>query len=225
MGKKTMKWLFKNKKAVSPVVATILLIALTVSAAAIVYFVVIPMLQQDEEILFTINTVDNFYDYDHDGSIDALKANIVIANTYGTGPADMGSFTYEIRAGEVVDAWEFSEAGVTIISEGSEGDVLISTMNDDNELTEGGQYTLIMTYGASEVTFNFIAGNPTLGPFVEVNVIDQDTNPVSGAEVDFYLSNGAFLGKPTKTTGSEGKVEIALKIGEYQVRVRYLEDI
>ncbi|MHA1366961.1 MAG: archaellin/type IV pilin N-terminal domain-containing protein, partial [Candidatus Heimdallarchaeota archaeon] len=35
------KMILKRKKAVSPVIATILLIALTVTAAAIVYFVVV----------------------------------------------------------------------------------------------------------------------------------------------------------------------------------------
>ncbi|MHA1126010.1 MAG: archaellin/type IV pilin N-terminal domain-containing protein [Candidatus Heimdallarchaeota archaeon] len=39
------KLILKRKKAVSPVIATILLIALTVTAAAIVYFVVVPMLE------------------------------------------------------------------------------------------------------------------------------------------------------------------------------------
>jgi flagellin-like protein len=34
--------LWRRRKAVSPVIATILLIALTVTAAAIVYFVVVP---------------------------------------------------------------------------------------------------------------------------------------------------------------------------------------
>jgi flagellin-like protein len=44
------KMILKRKKAVSPVIATILLIALTVTAAAIVYFVVVPMLQKKPEL-------------------------------------------------------------------------------------------------------------------------------------------------------------------------------
>ena len=44
------KMILKKKKAVSPVIATILLIALTVTAAAIVYFVVVPLFAQKAEI-------------------------------------------------------------------------------------------------------------------------------------------------------------------------------
>ena len=48
-----MKMILKRKKAVSPVIATILLIALTVTAAAIVYFVVVPLLQSNPELAYT----------------------------------------------------------------------------------------------------------------------------------------------------------------------------
>ena len=44
------KMILKKKKAVSPVIATILLIALTVTAAAIVYFVVVPLFAQTSEL-------------------------------------------------------------------------------------------------------------------------------------------------------------------------------
>jgi flagellin-like protein len=44
------KLILKRKKAVSPVIATILLIALTVTAAAIVYFVVVPLLQKKPQL-------------------------------------------------------------------------------------------------------------------------------------------------------------------------------
>ncbi len=44
------KIILKKKKGVSPVIATILLIALTVTAAAIVYFVVVPLFAQKSEL-------------------------------------------------------------------------------------------------------------------------------------------------------------------------------
>ncbi|MBD3189897.1 MAG: type IV pilin [Candidatus Heimdallarchaeota archaeon] len=47
------KMILRRKKAVSPVIATILLIALTVTAAAIVYFVVVPLLQKKPELVIT----------------------------------------------------------------------------------------------------------------------------------------------------------------------------
>ncbi|NHJ04484.1 MAG: hypothetical protein EAX90_06650 [Candidatus Heimdallarchaeota archaeon] len=47
------KLILKKNKAVSPVIATILLIALTVTAAAIVYFVVVPLLTGNPELTST----------------------------------------------------------------------------------------------------------------------------------------------------------------------------
>ncbi len=47
---KKIKKLF-SKRAVSPVIAVVLLIALTVAAAAMIYFIVIPMLQGDPQIV------------------------------------------------------------------------------------------------------------------------------------------------------------------------------
>ena len=46
-----IKSLWARRKAISPVIATILLIALTVTAAAIVYFVVVPLLKGNGELV------------------------------------------------------------------------------------------------------------------------------------------------------------------------------
>ena len=40
---KKIKRLYSRRKAISPVIATILLIALTVAAATIIYFVIVPL--------------------------------------------------------------------------------------------------------------------------------------------------------------------------------------
>ena len=50
MIQKKLLRLWRRRKAVSPVIATILLIALTVTAAAIVYFVVVPLLRGNPEL-------------------------------------------------------------------------------------------------------------------------------------------------------------------------------
>ncbi len=65
-----------NKRGVSPVIATILLIALTVTAAAIVYFVVVPLLQTKGEIVQMSGV--SLSDTDIDGSYD--KATVELYN-------------------------------------------------------------------------------------------------------------------------------------------------
>ena len=220
-----MKNIFKNKKAVSPVVATILLIALTVSAAAVVYFVVVPLLNDDPEITFGISTVTEFKDYDHDGSIDAIKANIIIVTTNGLGLANMSAFTYSITDGTNTYDWTHTTLGATQILDGKSGDVILSATGSAGQLEEGFSYTLIATFGASEETKAFTTSEATLGALLTVNVVDQNTDPVSGASIDFYYSNNAFTGVTTQTTGSSGQIEQALRIGEYKVRVSYLGQI
>ncbi|MHA1462148.1 MAG: archaellin/type IV pilin N-terminal domain-containing protein [Candidatus Heimdallarchaeota archaeon] len=220
-----MRNIFKNKKAVSPVVATILLIALTVSAAAVVYFVVVPLLNQDVEITFGINTVSEFKDYDHDGSIDAIKANIIIVTTNGPGIANMTHFSYAISDGTNSYVWDLTNVGASQILDGKAGDVVLSATSIAGQLEEGISYTLSITFGNSEETKAFTPSGATLGSLLTVNVIDQDSDPVNGANVDFYYSNDAFTGVPTQTTSSSGQVEQALRIGEYKVRVSYLGQI
>lgn len=220
-----MKNIFRNKRAVSPVIATILLIALTVSAAAVVYFVVVPLLNQETEITFGINTVSEFKDYDHDGSIDAIKVNIIVVTTNGLGLANMTQFSYAITDGTNSYDWAHTKVGASQILDGKAGNVVLSATGSAGQLEEGISYTLIVSFGVSVETKAFTPSGTTLGSLLTVNVIDQDSDPVSGANVDFYYSNDAFTGVPTQTTSSSGQIEQALRIGEYKVRVNYLSQI
>ena len=63
-----------NRRGISPVIATILLIALTVSAAAIVYFVVVPLLQGKGELVLMSNII--LADEDDDGNYDTIEADL-----------------------------------------------------------------------------------------------------------------------------------------------------
>ncbi len=81
----------KKKKAVSPVIATILIIALTIAAAAIVWLVVMPMLQPNDSLTvsepsFTDNNNNYFYDQitifvANSGTMTIFPKAIVIENT------------------------------------------------------------------------------------------------------------------------------------------------
>ena len=65
-----------NNQAISPVIASILLIALTVSAAAIVYFVVVPLLQGDGKLV-QMSTI-TLSDDDDDGKYDTATSKPVL---------------------------------------------------------------------------------------------------------------------------------------------------
>ncbi|NHJ49746.1 MAG: hypothetical protein FK733_18285 [Asgard group archaeon] len=110
---KTLARLWRRRKAISPVIATILIIALTVSAAAIVYFVVVPLLKGDGELVVLDYELE-----DTDASDLADKLTISVQNI-GTAIATingmsilrdgvainwtLGSSEYEISASEQMD--------------------------------------------------------------------------------------------------------------------------
>ncbi|TET31268.1 MAG: hypothetical protein E3J70_02660 [Candidatus Heimdallarchaeota archaeon] len=72
-----IKRLYHRRKAVSPVVAALLLIALTVSAVALVYFVVIPMFQRHRIEL----SIDKIKDTNKDSLFDEISLYIVNTGT------------------------------------------------------------------------------------------------------------------------------------------------
>jgi flagellin-like protein len=69
----------KNKRGISPVIATILLIALTVTAAAIVYFVVVPLFEGNGELVLMSSW--SLTDSDNDGNFDTLEGDLINIGT------------------------------------------------------------------------------------------------------------------------------------------------
>jgi len=131
-----------KKRAVSPVIATILLIALTVTAAAIVYFVVVPLLRANPELVpisyGRVMGSNNKYDIEvrNDGGATANLANLLsfeavnTTDTYNPIQVYIGanlvnfSTPYQILAGETVTF----------------------TLVFDTSLTVGGQYEFRLIY-------------------------------------------------------------------------------
>ncbi|MHA1586056.1 MAG: archaellin/type IV pilin N-terminal domain-containing protein, partial [Candidatus Heimdallarchaeota archaeon] len=74
---KKIKRLYHRRKAISPVVATLLLIALTVSAVALVYFVIIPIFQKHRIEI----SIDNIKDTNKDSLFDEISLYIVNTGT------------------------------------------------------------------------------------------------------------------------------------------------
>ncbi|MCG3253797.1 MAG: hypothetical protein KAX09_08105 [Candidatus Heimdallarchaeota archaeon] len=74
---KKIKRLYHRRKAISPVVATLLLIALTVAAVALVYFVIIPIFQKHRIEI----SIDNIKDTNKDSLFDEISLYIVNTGT------------------------------------------------------------------------------------------------------------------------------------------------
>jgi flagellin-like protein len=151
MSKKILNKIFPrkkgNKRGVSPVIATILLIALTVTAAAIVYFVVVPLLQGQGEMVqmsgvtLTDSDVDGFYD----------TATIELFNI-GT---DLVALNEEVALiiyspTSNTTSWLITSNLEYMTQETKE--ITIAATNDSNEIAPLSQYEISITYGSKSLT-------------------------------------------------------------------------
>ena len=124
-----------KKRAVSPVIATVLLIALVTAAAAIVFLVVIPMLTPANAILLPKSTIDN-----GDGNF-----------TVTIGVTAEGSdiiFNGTLTASPTVAYLEVSSTTPMTIANGASKDVVLI-----GSFTAGVKYTLTLTFVAGKNEF------------------------------------------------------------------------
>lgn len=136
-----------SKRGVSPVIATILLIALTVSAAAIVYFVVVPLLQgQGELVLMSSVTLT---DEDDDGNFDTVEANLFNLGTDTVILDD--SLTMIIHSGVTTNyLWTITTDKEFIVQE--EQIVKAESTSAEEQITPYSQYEVKITYGGKEIS-------------------------------------------------------------------------
>jgi flagellin-like protein len=137
-----MKLILKRKKAVSPVIATILLIALTVTAAAIVYFVVVPLLTQKPELVYTNNGKVPATTNQYEVTIQNIGGDV--ANIEGLTSITLVNSTDTINPTAV-------NAGVTPVvfpTSIDQGGTVTWTFIFNSDFTPGSSYTLTITYDA-----------------------------------------------------------------------------
>ncbi|HUT80782.1 MAG TPA: archaellin/type IV pilin N-terminal domain-containing protein [Candidatus Bathyarchaeia archaeon] len=148
------KLILKKNKAVSPVIATILLIALTVTAAAIVYFVVVPILTFKPELVTldygkVAGTTDRYeIEISNTGgaeaTIDGLTA-ITLTNT----TAELALNPTAVYVGAVLQVWPY----VLL-----QGNSVTFVLDFDTALTTGVNYALTITYDQGktlDITFTY----------------------------------------------------------------------
>lgn len=147
------KMILRRKKAVSPVIATILLIALTVTAAAIVYFVVVPLLQKKPELVivspahvtgdnsqiqFTIQNIGT-----GEASLDP-ESDFTLYYSNSTGEGNIPINVLDNTGTDISDTITISSQGETTIIFDLEGDTY-------TEFATGTTYTI----GVSDATVDY----------------------------------------------------------------------
>ncbi|MBK5112374.1 MAG: hypothetical protein KGD59_12340 [Candidatus Heimdallarchaeota archaeon] len=128
---KTIKRLINRRKAVSPVIAAILLIALTVTSAAIVYFLVIPMFNRTN-LYATVHGIkdrnkDSWYDeitlfVSNIGTREVEISQVII---WTVARSQLGNKNQWIKHEE----WNFTIAGSAIVSPSDPKTVKLRTDN------------------------------------------------------------------------------------------------
>ena len=110
----------KKRKGVSPVVATILIIGLTLAAASIVFLVVMPMLNPAATPNLIVQQVVEIKDYDNDGYGDLIA--VQIQNVQGGAEANITNV--QIVATTDVDArqtsWKPLTGETVLLNEGDQ---------------------------------------------------------------------------------------------------------
>jgi len=130
-----------SKRGISPVIATILLIALTVSAAAIVYFVVVPLLQGKGELVQT-GTLE-LIDADDDGKFDSAITTLF---NLGTDTVTLEQeVTVNIYQGQIV-TFTWTVTSDPLYSTQLEKDVSIEAPDNTSQIDPITQYEIIFTY-------------------------------------------------------------------------------
>jgi flagellin-like protein len=154
-----------NKRAVSPVIATILLIALTVTAAAIVYFLVVPMLQGKSELVQI--GMQELSDSDGDGQFDTVSIPMMNIGTSGTTIDDSVTvIIYDSVSASIAQVimpfpseklqptaeeylWEVTNNGN--FSSQEDKTVEIESSSTETQISPLSQYEFVITYGDSEL--------------------------------------------------------------------------
>ena len=124
-----------KKRAVSPVIATVLLIALVTAAAAIVFLVVIPMLTPANAILLPKSTIDN------------LDGNFTVTIGVTAEGSDI-VFNATITASPTVAYLEVTSTTPMTIANGASKDITLI-----GSFTAGLKYTLTLTFIAGKNEF------------------------------------------------------------------------
>ena len=197
--------LLNRKKAVSPVVATILIIGLVLAAASIVFLVVMPMLTPNLLPILLLQNADSFVDYDNDGNCDFMQ--LTIYNQQGGADANITQIRINWILGEtaVETSWKPFTKGSAFIGEGTSTQVrFIAVGNDIDEIPNGAHVNVRIICGDA-ISILEIDGSidVELGNPIQVEFVDGSSNPIIGGNINFYRNTGeyAYTGEKTGISG------------------------
>ena len=181
----------KGRKAVSPIVATMLLIAIVVAAAASVALLVNYYINKGSSIYDVSLSEDKFYDFDGDGKADLAVFDLTTKTVNSVPIANVSViFSNGVFVG---DSWWSLPLTSDSISASEPGKLVITAGKSSEQFSIGDSYTLI---------FSMAGGNAKLtGSVTEINPTDpltfqlQDSTVIS-ATLRMQLEMAASRNEP-----------------------------
>ncbi len=196
----------KRKKAVSPVIATVLIIALTIAAAAIVWLVVMPMVnQKNAPQLYYDSTYTPIYkDYDNDGNCDYMAIQIGDMVNTGFNVSNI-TIAYSTNNGSnALATWDIMYNTTSTIAGNSRTLLRMYAHTDDvDEIPNFSNIVLNLYDGKYLIPIEVGSINVEQGEPVILTFTDNSGDPVIGASVYYYYSTGefAYTGQVTDNNG------------------------
>ncbi len=219
-----------NKRAVSPVIAVILIIALTVAAVAIVWAI----LSNFTNVSFNYELVvgeTSFYDMNNNGKADLVSFTII--NPFTSVTFNTSDINYNITVDGTDTTWEVMNISTPAIGPGGQGYLVMSTTSSMHELNAGTSYTLNANYnGVNKVYLSEISKIQTVNG---ISIVAQSDNtqqlnspnpihtaafiPLSNLKVILYDVKTGLPAETEQYTDTNGKVVFTPFAGEYYARV------
>jgi hypothetical protein len=212
--------IMKRRRGISPVIAVMLILGLTLAAVAALFLVVMPMLNLGLKPNLVLLEPNTFYDYDNDGLCDFMS--LYISNEVGGTAANITSVTViwslDDQGGH--KTWRpFTEDDI-LINEGDSKYVrFVALVDDDDELPAGAALALSIESGEAIVVLERVSGGILIetGDPVLIDFKNVNSNPVIGANIDFYKDTGEYA-YSGELTDSEGRSTTYLFPGSYYAR-------
>ena len=128
----------KRERAVSPIVATMLILSLTLAAASIVMLVVMPMLNPTPVPELVLLGNESFKDYDNDGDCDFMELQLTSLTSGADANISHVIMNYVLGEGVQETTWVPLSSYSAIITMGSTKNVNFIAQTDDlDEIPNG----------------------------------------------------------------------------------------
>ncbi len=213
----------RNKKAVSPVISTILIIALTVAAVVSVVTVLYVLTSSDDTPLIRVPEVSKAFDYNDDNKVDALEIKVVNEPGRPSGPVELVIIRTESEEFHWQVVW--GNANVTYPSSYT---MIISAKSLAEQIERNTQYSILLfTFEGEYMSTSTFSGASTLLKTDPVTVtVTNDGVDYEGALIVFEYYYTSVTGEKNwipidfytaTSTDSDGKVEADLFVGTYRV--------